>query len=75
MAICGLALWAFRDKKWPVPGSDLCDLEEMSDAADEWIGQGLTTFPHDTDINLVDFKEWADAIIDAAPEPTTEAPE
>jgi hypothetical protein len=39
----------------------------MVEACDDWLLYGLTTFPHDTDIGLIEFKEWAEDILENNP--------
>lgn len=66
MAICRIAFWAFRDKTWPVEGTDLYDLREMRAAAIGWGEEGLTHFPVDDDVSFAEFIVWADTIIAAS---------
>ena len=59
MAICRLAIQAYRDDEWPVAGTGEYDLREMIETCDEWQGEGLSFFPHDSDVNLELFSQWA----------------
>jgi len=66
VAICRIAFWAFRDKVWPMEGTDLYDLREMRAAALGWKEEGLTHFPVDDDVGFDEFIAWTDTIIAAA---------
>ena len=64
MAICRLAMWAFRDKQWPYAGTSEYDLREMIECAEdyqEW--WGMTHWPVDNDIRLDEFVKWARGIL------------
>ncbi len=64
MAICRLAIQAYRDNEWPAAGTSEHDLQEMIQCCDEWVGEGLSFFPHDRDVNLALFIEWATEILE-----------
>lgn len=74
MAICRLAIQAYRDNEWPADGTSEYDLREMIEACDEWQGEGLSYFPHDSDVNLELFAEWAVGILENDRGATTQRP-
>ena len=62
MSVCRLALEAYRLEQFPMEGTDKQDLDFAVRSAEGWIEEGLETFPHDSDIRLDNFIDWANEV-------------
>ncbi len=58
MAVCRLALLSFRDNT-DYGGYDIGDLKDCIAMAQDQLGRGYSTFPHDTEVECRPFILWA----------------
>jgi hypothetical protein len=61
--ICRIALEAYRQRQWPMEGTDAYDLEVALHDAQDYLAAGWKTFPHDDDVSLRGFIRWAKRIL------------